>query len=71
MKKSLLQKLFPKKGEKVPELRFPGFTDTWEQRKLGDVFQEYSEKKHEELPVLTIIQGGKDLKKGLLQQMFI
>lgn len=58
LKKSLLQKMFPKKGEKVPELRFPGFTDTWEQRKLGDVFQEYSEKKHEELPVLTIIQGG-------------
>lgn len=71
LKKSLLQKMFPKKGEKVPELRFPGFTDTWEQRKLRDVFQEYSEKKHEELPVLTIIQGGKDLKKGLLQQMFI
>ena len=31
---------------------------TWEQRKLGDVFKEYSEKKHEELPPLTIIQGG-------------
>ena len=30
----------------------------WEQRKLGDVFEEYSEKKHEELPPLTIIQGG-------------
>ena len=34
LKKSLLQKLFPKDGEKTPELRFPGFTDAWEQRKL-------------------------------------
>ena len=34
-KKALLQKLFPKDGERYPELRFPGFTDAWEQRKLG------------------------------------
>lgn len=37
-KKCLLQKMFPKKGERFPELRFPGFTDDWEQRKLGDLF---------------------------------
>ena len=36
-KKSLLQKLFPKEGAVNPELRFPGFTDPWEQRKLGDL----------------------------------
>ena len=36
-KKALLQKLFPKNGERYPELRFPGFTDAWEQRKLGEV----------------------------------
>ena len=36
-KKSLLQKLFPKEGEVYPELRFPGFTNPWEQRKLGDM----------------------------------
>lgn len=36
LKKSMLQKMFPKKGEKNPEIRFPGFTDTWEQRKLLD-----------------------------------
>ena len=35
-KKALLQKLFPKNGEQFPELRFPGFTDAWEQRKLSD-----------------------------------
>lgn len=36
-KKALLQKLFPKNGECYPELRFPGFTDAWEQRKLSEV----------------------------------
>jgi type I restriction enzyme S subunit len=35
-KKGLLQKMFPKNGEDFPELRFPGFTDPWEQRKLAD-----------------------------------
>lgn len=36
-KKALLQKLFPKKGEKYPELRFPGFTESWEKYKLIDI----------------------------------
>ena len=35
-KKGLLQKMFPKNGETVPEVRFPGFTDAWEQRKWVD-----------------------------------
>ena len=39
-KKGLLQKMFPKNGETVPEVRFPGFTDAWEQRKLGKVFNQ-------------------------------
>ena len=37
LKKAYLQKMFPKKGSKYPELRFKGFTDPWEQRKLGDI----------------------------------
>ena len=36
VKKSMLEKMFPKNGKKVPEIRFEGFTDDWEQRKLGD-----------------------------------
>ncbi|MDO4604946.1 MAG: restriction endonuclease subunit S, partial [Helcococcus sp.] len=36
-KKGLLQKMFPKEGSKIPELRFKGFTDAWEQRKLGEL----------------------------------
>ena len=37
LKKGLLQKMFPKEGANVPELRFPGFTDPWEQRRLGEI----------------------------------
>ena len=37
VKKYMLQKMFPKNGEKVPEIRFAGFTGDWEQRKLGEV----------------------------------
>ncbi|KXT80489.1 Type I restriction-modification system, specificity subunit S [Streptococcus oralis] len=36
-KKGLLQKMFPKNGESFPEIRFPEFTDAWEQRRLGEV----------------------------------
>ena len=36
-KKALLQKLFPKNGKHIPEIRFKGFTDAWEQRKLDDI----------------------------------
>ena len=63
LKKYMLQKMFPQNGQKVPEIRFKGFTDDWEQRKLGDVFKEYSEKNHIELPALTIIQGGGTVKR--------
>ncbi|HGF8218896.1 TPA: restriction endonuclease subunit S [Enterococcus faecium] len=41
-KKGFLQKMFPKNGAKVPEIRFPGFTEDWEQRKLGDITESFS-----------------------------
>ena len=37
LKKAMLEKMFPKNGAKVPEIRFSGFTDDWEQRKLGEL----------------------------------
>ena len=37
VKKSLLEKMFPKNSSNIPEIRFKGFTDVWEQRKLGDL----------------------------------
>lgn len=39
VKKSMLDKMFPKPGETEPEIRFEGFTDPWEQRKLGEHIQ--------------------------------
>lgn len=51
VKKGLLQKMFPKEGEKIPEIRFPGFTEDWEQRKLGAIVEKY------EYPVETPTDG--------------
>ena len=42
LKKVYLSKMFPQKGCNVPEIRFPGFTDPWEQRKVGEVSESYS-----------------------------
>ncbi|MDY6339789.1 MAG: restriction endonuclease subunit S [Saccharofermentans sp.] len=44
LKKSMLQKLFPKDGETKPEIRFAGFTDAWEQRKFGELYIKNTEK---------------------------
>jgi len=44
LKKAMLEKMFPKNGEKVPEIRFSGFADDWEQRKLGEIAEKVSEK---------------------------
>ena len=58
-KRGLLSKLFPQKGESVPQYRFTGFTDAWEQRKLGEVFKERTERAvgDEELLSVTIGSG--------------
>lgn len=54
-KKALLQKLFPKNGERYPELRFPGFADAWEQRKLTSFTQRVKGNDGRmDLPTLTI-----------------
>ncbi len=48
IKKSMLEKMFPQNGEKKPEIRFEGFTDDWEQRKLGEVATYKNGKGHED-----------------------
>ena len=55
-KKSMLQKMFPQNGESVPEIRFAGFTDAWEQRKLGDLAVGVKRKadKDSDAPVMMI-----------------
>lgn len=55
LKKFMLQKLFPQNGENVPEIRFSNFTDTWEQRKLGEICSRVQGNDGRmELPTLTI-----------------
>lgn len=56
IKKSMLEKMFPKEGEVVPEIRFKGFTGAWEQRKAKDLFAAYSDKGHPDLDVLSATQ---------------
>ena len=60
IKKSMLDKMFPQNGVSVPEIRFKGFTDPWEQRKLGDITVELSEYATQELglPLLTSSRSG-------------
>ena len=55
VKKSLLEKMFPKNSSNIPEIRFKGFTDVWEQRKLANLINEYKETVTSDctLPVLT------------------
>ena len=60
IKKSMLEKMFPKNGSNVPEIRFKGFTEAWEQRKLGDCFAERVESMPDgELISVTINDGIK------------
>ena len=70
VKKSMLEKMFPQNGSSYPEIRFKGFTDPWEQRKLGDVVQitmgqspdgsTYSDEPSDYI----LVQGNADLQNG-------
>ena len=72
VKKALLEKMFPKDGENVPEIRFKGFTDTWEQRKLGEIAniimgQSPDGINYTDNPTDNIlIQGNADLDNGIV-----
>ena len=50
IKKSMLEKMFPKNNSKFPEIRFRGFTDAWEQREFSDITYSAGEKNRENLP---------------------
>ena len=61
IKKSMLDKMFPQNGVSVPEIRFKGFTDPWEQRKLGDAFERVVRKNtnnESRLPLTISAQDG-------------
>ena len=56
IKSALLEKMFPKDDSDIPEIRFTGFTEAWEQRKAIDLFKDVSEKGFDNLPVLSATQ---------------
>lgn len=58
IKKSMLEKMFPKEGSDVPEIRFAGFEGAWEQREVGELIEDYIEKTtiQNQFPVLTSSQ---------------
>ena len=61
LKKYMLQKMFPKNGTNVPKIRFDGFTNAWEQRKLGDLVERVTRKNQDlvsELPLTISAQYG-------------
>ena len=72
VKKALLEKMFPKDGKNVPEIRFKGFADTWEQRKLGEIAniimgQSPDGINYTDNPTDNIlIQGNADLDNGIV-----
>ncbi|MEK4508966.1 restriction endonuclease subunit S [Paenibacillus sp. FSL K6-2524] len=58
IKKSMLEKMFPKDGSNIPEIRFSGFTDVWEQCRLGEYFDERTQRSSEgELISVTMNSG--------------
>lgn len=57
-KNGLMQRLFPQNGETIPRLRFPGFTGEWKERKLGESYDERTEKNRGDLPLLSLGENG-------------
>ena len=66
VKKSMLEKMFPKNNSKFPEIRFKGFTDAWEQRKVSDLLTERNIQtpKSIEYPLMAFIQNQGVAPKG-------
>lgn len=65
LKKACLQKMFPKRGSKVPQIRFPGFTDDWEQRKLSEISDKVS-KKNQDMVVDEVFTNSAEY--GIISQ---
>lgn len=65
-KQGFLQKMFPREGKTEPEVRFPGFSGAWEQRKLGEMLEERNEQmsENEEYPLMSFVQGIGVTPKG-------
>ena len=66
VKKSMLEKMFPQNGSSYPEIRFKGFTDPWEQRKVGDLLIERNQQApmSDEYPLMAFIANEGVASKG-------
>ena len=66
VKKSMLEKMFPQNGSNVPEIRFKGFTEAWEQRKVGDLLIERNQQApmSDEYPLMAFIANEGVAQKG-------
>ncbi|CUH97171.1 hypothetical protein P22_3297 [Propionispora sp. 2/2-37] len=66
VKKSLMEKMFPQKGSNTPEIRFNGFTDPWEERKVGEILVERNEQlpQSNEYPLMAFIANEGVAPKG-------
>ena len=66
VKKSMLEKMFPQNGSSYPEIRFKGFTDPWEQRKVGDLLIERNQQApmSDEYPLMAFIANEGVAPKG-------
>ena len=83
VKKYMLQKMFPKKGEKVPEIRFKGFTGDWENRKLGELIEKYEDpvetphdgyerlgiRSHAKGTFHSVVEAGKELESAKMHRV--
>ena len=70
LKKFMLQKMFPKNGENNPEIRFAGFTDDWEQRKLGDsllLLKDGTHGTHADANEGPLLLSAKNIKDGTIK----
>ena len=70
LKKFMLQKMFPKNGEKNPEIRFEGFTDDWEQRKLREnlsFLKDGTHGTHKDVEDGPLLLSAKNIKNGTVQ----
>lgn len=69
-KKSMLQKMFPKKGELIPEFRFDGFDEEWDELSIGDNYEvtmgqsPKSENYTNDTNLMVLVQGNADLENG-------
>ena len=68
LKKGLLQKMFPKNGENIPEIRFPEFSDAWKQRKFGEFVERKSDSALSSTSIPSVEYENVESETGILKK---